>query len=289
MWEYDFFKNHIFNKNFYDIEVNFILYDNNTKINKKDGHNIIVTNSVIKLNILEDMIKILKPFAIFHLSDEYCRNIKYYDLYHKYNIKVLFHQYNSEKIDYKIKHFQIPLGYVSGFLLDNFDINQDIVNKYNFSKKYDFCFVGSLKNDRIEMLDKFKNSFKNNLIHTGLTNWTNPMNQNIKPNQLFNLYKESLFVPIGRGNISLDCFRLYEAIAARSIPVICGDIKEINVTFKFNNKIPNIIISETWDKAIILCNELYNDIDKLCNIINSNIIWLNNQIINISQEINNLL
>ena len=39
------------------------------------------------------MIKKIKPFIVFHLSDEN-EDIKYYDLYSKYNIKLLFHQYN---------------------------------------------------------------------------------------------------------------------------------------------------------------------------------------------------
>ena len=32
-WEYDFFKNDIFNKDLYNIKINFIVFDNNTEIN----------------------------------------------------------------------------------------------------------------------------------------------------------------------------------------------------------------------------------------------------------------
>ena len=232
------------------------------------------------------MIKKLNPFIIFHLSDEHGRDIKYYDLYSRYKIKFLFHQYNFEKLDYKINHFQIPLGYVSGFLLNNSYIN---CKQTEYNKKYDFSFIGSLKRDRNEMLNKFSNNFENNFIHTGITNWSSPENQHIKPYELFNIYKDSLFVPIGRGNSSMDCFRLYEAIIAGTIPVVCGPIEEINVTFKFNNKKPYIIIADTWDKAVLLCKELYNHKDKICNIINSNNRWIEEQIINISKIINELL
>ena len=232
------------------------------------------------------MIKKLRPFIIFHLSDEFGEDIKYYNLYSRYNIKILFHQYNFEKLDYKINNFQIPLGYVSGFLLNKSYIN---CKQTEYNKKYDFSFIGEIKNDRKNMLNKFNNNFRNNFIHTGLTNWSNPEKQNVKPDQLFNIYKDSLFVPIGRGNKSLDCFRLYEAIVAGAIPVICGPIEEINITFKFNNEKPYIITADTWDKAILLCKELYSDKDKICNIINSNNKWFQDKIINISKKINELL
>tara|TARA_B110000971_G_scaffold15912_3_gene14714 strand:- start:2227 stop:3087 length:861 start_codon:yes stop_codon:yes gene_type:complete len=286
MWEFDYFKNDIFKQNLYNIKINIILFDNNTEINNNTEHNIIVSNARISLNFLENMIKKIKPFIIFHLSDEHARNIKYYNLYSRYNIKLLFHQYNFEKINYKINHFQIPLGYVSGFLSNNSYINS---KQTEYNKPYDFSFIGGLKSDRKEMLHKFSNNFKNNFIYTGITDWSNPKNNNIKPYELFNIYKDSLFVPIGRGNESLDCSRLYEAIVAGAIPVICGLIEETNVTFKFNNKMPHIIIADTWDKVILLCKELYNNKDLICNIINSNNRWFEEQIIDISKQINKLL
>ena len=287
MWEFDFFKNDIFKKDLYNIKVNFILFDNNTQINNNNEHNIIVCNQSNTLNFLENMIKNLKPFIIFHLSDECGTDIKYYNLYSRYNIKLLFHQYNFEKFDYKINNVQLPLGYVSGFLLNN-SFSYSKQTKYN--KKYDFSFIGQLKSDRKEMLNKFSNNFENNFIYTGITNWSKPENQNIKPYEMFTIYKDSLFLPIGRGNRSLDCFRIYEAIVAGSIPVICGPIEEVNVTFKFNNATtPYIIIADTWDKAVLLCKELHNDKDRICNIINSNNRWFQEQIINISKKINNLI
>lgn len=286
MWEYDLFKNDIFKKDLYNIKINFILFDNNTEINNNNEYNIIVTNVGISLNFLENMIQKLRPFIIFHLSDEGGKNIKYYNLYSRYNIKILFHQYNFEKLDYKINNFQIPLGYVSGFLLNKSYINY---KQIDYNKKYDFSFIGALKSDRNNMLNKFSNNFENNFINVGETNWSNPEKQSIKPHELFNIYKDSLFVPIGRGNTSLDCFRLYEAIVAGAIPVICGPVEEINVTFKFNNENPYIITADTWDKAVLLCKELYSDKDKICNIINSNNKWFQEKIINISKKINELL
>jgi hypothetical protein len=286
MWEYDYFKNDIFNKDLYNIKINFILFDNNTEINNNDNeYNIIVTNARISLSFLENMIKKLKPPVIFHLSDEYGKDLEYYNLYSRYNIKILFHQYNFEKLDYKINDFQIPLGYVSGFLSDKSYIN---CKQINYNKKYDFSFIGTVKSDRKDMLNKFSNNFENNFISVGRTDWSNPGKQRIKPNELFNIYKDSLFVPVGRGNESLDCSRLYEAIIAGAIPVMCASVEEINDSFNFDNKKPYIIRADTWDKALLLCKELYNDKDKIYNIINSNDKWFQEKIIDISKKINEL-
>ena len=156
-WEVDFFKNDIFKTELYNVEINFMMFDTNTEINNNDEqHNIIVINRGISLNFLENMIKKLKPFTIFHLGDESGEDIEYYDLYNRYNTKLLFHQFNFEKINYKMNHYQIPLGYVSGFVSNNSSINSE---EREYNKTYDFSFVGALKSDRQEMLNKFSNNF----------------------------------------------------------------------------------------------------------------------------------
>ena len=81
MWEYDFFVNDIFNKNLYNTEVKITLFDKNTKIMQNDYKNIIVFNNKNSLKQVQNMIHILKPKVVFHLSDEYGQDHKYYDLY----------------------------------------------------------------------------------------------------------------------------------------------------------------------------------------------------------------
>ena len=187
------------------------------------------------------------------------------------------------------RNFQIPLGYMSGFLLNKpFVYKEQTIEDIN-NKKYDFSFIGEEKNDRITMLDIFSKNFKKSFIHVGKTNWSEIENQNIKPSEIFNIYKNSLFVPIGRGNQNLDCFRLYETIISGAIPVVCGSKHEINITFEYNLTQPYLITANTWEKAVLLCKELYYDKDKICNIINSNSRWFEEQIINISKNINQII
>lgn len=280
-----FFVNDIFNKKLYNTEVRFTVFDKNTKIVQNNYKNIIVINNKVLLKQVENMINLLKPKVIFHLSDEYDLDHKYYDLYCKYNIFV-FHQYNHNNITYNCNnHIQIPLAYVSCYCDDKTSLEIELSG----DKHYDFSYVGMLKKDRKEMLDKFAKEFTKNYVHTGKTNWSNPQNQEIKPTELYEKYSKSIFVPIGRGNKSLDCSRLYESILAGAIPVMCCSQEELTNSYKFDGNLPKIISAETWDKAIIQCKDIYNDEIKKHDIIQYNLKWWKNQITEISKKINKVL
>ena len=148
--------------------------------------------------------------------------------------------------------------------------------KLNKNKKYDFSFVGQLKNDRIEMLNKFKSNFSKSFINIGNTNWNSTKNQRINSTLLYQIYNESLFVPIGRGNNSLDCFRLYECIIAGAVPVIVGTEKEIKETFSYN--MPTIISNISWESVINDCKIIINNKQEIENIILSNFDWWSKQV-----------
>ena len=44
-------------------------------------------------------------------------------------------------------------------------------------------------------------------------------------------YRSAYFVPIGRGFVSLDCFRVYEACASGAVPIVVGPLDELIETF----------------------------------------------------------
>ena len=76
------------------------------------------------------------------------------------------------------------------------------------------------------------------------------------------IYRESVFVPNGRGNVKLDCFRLYEASACGAIPIVVGNRKEIHETFK-EMKNPPWIFCKTWENAVSKCKKLLENKEKL--------------------------
>ena len=290
-WELDYIKNDIFNNNLYKRNIKFIFFSGDSNCYKisnnllKNKKNIIILNRSISVYYITKMIEVIKPIAIFHLSDEEGIDHKYYLTYKKYKINYLFHQYNFN-INYGINQIQIPIGYATSFLSNksSLRINSDQIKL----KPYDFSFIGTIKSDRKEMIEKFSNIFKNNYVSSSSTNWSNPRIQKIKPNEMYKIYEKSLFIPIGRGFRSLDCFRLYECIVAGSIPVICGNEKEIKVSFNFNNKSPYLITAGTWDQVISKCKKIYDDKDKINEIVKFNHDWWKGQIFNISNIINKL-
>lgn len=89
--------------------------------------------------------------------------------------------------------------------------------------------------------------------------------------EMFALYLNSRFVPVGRGNKALDCFRMTEAIIAGAIPIVVGPAIEVNWTFAYHgppalvstrpgyrpNEVghdaPPAIFSETWEEALATC------------------------------------
>ena len=96
--------------------------------------------------------------------------------------------------------------------------------------------------------------------------------------KMFDIYNNSLFIPIGRGNCNLNCSRLYECIIAGAIPVIVASNEESDYQFTFNYGKPIIIINNSWEDAVIKCKELLNKKDELQKIQDYNIEWWNNEI-----------
>ena len=68
---------------------------------------------------------------------------------------------------------------------------------------------------------------------------------------------------------------------------MCCSQEELKDSYKFNGNLPKIISAETWDKAIILCKDIYHDEIKKNDIIQYNLKWWKEQIMDISFKINN--
>ena len=159
-----------------------------------------------------------------------------------------------------------------------------------FSNKiYDFSFIGELKMDRKIMIDTFKKNFDKKYISIGKTDWNNLNNVNIKTSDVYNIYQETYFIPIGRGNFSYDCFRFYEAIMSNAIPVIVGEINIIKKTYYFDGIQPMYIVAETWEEACKLCKNVVENIDYMKSIVEFNNKWWNSINDRIIQRIHTLI
>lgn len=271
-WEKDYIKELFIHCN-YDI-----ISLNNLKIEDElINNNILVFSSnVYTFQQIKNLSLIIKPLIIVHLSDEAGNRPEYTDL--ASCTKLLLHQYHFNHYPYNNYNniIQIPLGYMTNMFNNENRLNFKL--KPLLERKYKWSFIGNIKQDRAEIIYKFSNKFNENF--TG---------NNISPQRMFEIYNDSVFIPNGKGNCVIDCFRIYEAIFSGSIPIIVCEEDEFNERFHFNNDIPPFIFEKTWDDAVNKCDYLLNNIEELENIKQTNYEWLKNKIESIQKNISSVL
>jgi hypothetical protein len=283
LWEYDFIVNDIL----YEINLEIELFNRDEfKLlsNREDiiENNILVINSVYNLDEIIDVVKRIKPIIIFYFSDEY-GDKKDVMILEKYT-KLLLRQYNHPHYNYSNNNYHLPLGYSKYFTGGNNSLC--ISKKKIIDREFNCSFIGTIKSDRIKMIDIFKNQMNKTNIMIVENNWDID-NLPCSPEKCFNIYNNSIFIICGRGNSSLDCFRIYEAIVAGAIPVIVGSINEINITFNYDNNIIPFVHADSWEEAIIICNNLLKDYSKLQEIQDNLFKWWSSKIIFINSLIQN--
>ena len=236
--------------------------------NIKDINNIINNNIFIfssntsSLNDILNMVKLLKPNIIIHFSDESGTKNEY-QILSKYT-KLLLRQYFHSTYNHYNNIKYLSLGYMDKMFENNY---LSIKLKSPKDRKYIWSFIGNLKQDRREMISYMKN-IKNN--YTGRTDCTS----------MRDIYRESIFVPNGRGWFKLDCFRLYEATICGAIPIIVGSFEEYSTTFSQEEN-PPWLRYDSWEEAHNSCLELLKDMNKLETMSKNCVQWWNKRINNI--------
>ena len=214
----------------------------------------------------------VQPSVVVHLSDEYGTSPEYLSLADE--VPVMLRQYRHGKYGPMPQNLhQIPLGYMAGMLqgtpsFDRIDI-KDV-----HSRSYDWSFIGALKQDRSRMIAAFSCSLPRSYV-----------SHNDSAKRTFEIYKDSIFVPNGRGFVVLDCFRLYEASLAGAIPVVVGSESEIAETFQFEAELPPWIFERDWNTAAAKCVELLKTPTILQAMQERNLAWWRDQILSVHRVI----
>lgn len=199
-----------------------------------------------------------KPKIVIQLADEYhSEHNEIHNLLSNFcNLFLRQYRHQTQLYSYNENVVPIPLGYVNG-------TGNDLKVKPMKDRKYNWSWVGNMKTDRRYMINNFWNMWKSVVVS----------NAYLPTSEVFDLYSESIFVPCGRGNISLDCFRLYESTVAGAIPVVVGSLEEIQSTFLFFDEKPPWIYAETWEEAVYKCQQIEGNFDKLQEMQDENIEW----------------
>lgn len=192
--------------------------------------------------VVLDAVKKVKPKVIIQLSDEFWQenNGIHNSLADHCELFVKEHfQWNQT---YTENTIQKPLGY-----LNDFPVDLENIKPIN-DRKYFWSWVGYLKGDRQEMINNFMRIWYHMCASNG--GLTQP--------EIHEIYSDSKFIPIGRGNSSVDCWRIYEAIVCGAIPVIVSYDDEIKWTFQYKEKLPALFASN-WKEAADMCIHLSED------------------------------
>lgn len=169
-----------------------------------------------------------KPKIIICLSDEfYDEDLSCFNELGNH-CDLFMRQYHHSNYTYTSNTIHIPLGYTNGCKV------------FQEKKELNWSFLGDIKTDRQEMVNQFRKIPKHFV------------GKSASKDLMCKIYSKSIFVPCGRGNSSLDCFRLYEASMNGAIPVVVGTEKEIECTFKYEEN-PPWIFAETWKDAYNRC------------------------------------
>lgn len=258
-WETDYILNELLSKQ----EVKFVHSYYLEQVNNPCDVFVFVSRSHNFWNIRETVRRI-KPKVIIMLSDEFHQeNLHNYNAL-GYECDLFLRNYHHQYYNYTPNTIVFPLGYTNG------------CKKFISNKKYDWSFIGIVKSDREEMLNTFS-QLSNHYVST-----------NLSKEEMCKIYSQSIFVPCGRGNSSLDCFRLYESSMNGAIPVIVGSEKEINHTFKYENN-PPWIFAKTWEEARETCENLLKNQSKLNDLKNDTVSWWKNRIEVIQNKVKSVL
>jgi hypothetical protein len=199
------------------------------------------------------MAKQIRPSIIVHLSDEHGNRPEWLGLAKWTPLLLRQHHFPHYPNDQFTNVYQIPLGYIRGMLSGRSSLEMAI--KPLETRSYTWSFVGAEKSDRTCMLQLFRQYFPKHYCVAS------PKNEPVKflavdPSCMCEVYQNSIFVPNGRGWVSLDCFRLYEAAICGAIPVVVGSEQEIAGAFHYAGNMPPFIYARTWEDAVRACNDL---------------------------------
>lgn len=215
--------------------------------------------------VLECVLKI-KPKIIIQLSDEfYFENLQdHNNLAH--HCELFLRQYHHENYSYSLNTIHIPLGYCNDIEV----WEEDILNIAQ--RKNAWSFIGEMKSDRWDLVNAF-NQIENGFNGSGFSK-----------TEMIEIYLNTIFAPSGRGNSTLDCFRLYETSMMGCIPVVVGNQHELDITFMYEEN-PPWIFSDTWENAAITCKKLLENKEELQEIQNKNLAWWKRRVNNISKKV----
>lgn len=196
------------------------------------------SSNVYSCSFILNIIDILKPKVLLHLSDEHGHHPEFIKAFDK--VKLVYRQYKFFEQKESIKY--LPLGYHS--------YGKRYLRKNHISIKnkcFKWCFSGSIKKDRKKQLNTLS-TIKPNFI--GKTNAF----------ESTSMFQQSIFAFCPSGNSNIETFRIYEAMYNGCIPLVYNEDPDIIKNFKsmFDLELPCFFCTSLEDMIVIMKNKEHN-------------------------------
>ena len=174
--------------------------------NKVDGSLIVIYSGGVKDNIdkLKNIGKNKKIHLLIHLSDE---TLSHDVSVYKYAHKIIRNYYNPQLKNQNI--LTIPIGYKNTLERQNTG-SLDLM-----SKAYVWSFIGTMKNERHQMIKKL-NKIKSNYQYI-TSSFSSP--DHLDSKEYRSVLLNSIFTPCPPGYYNFETFRILEALENHSIPI----------------------------------------------------------------------
>lgn len=264
---------------------------NNSVVQDDDEDNnstlhVLVIQTVMPLTVLQYMLRAARPSICFALSDESGSGGAHIAQLLSLSCKVVFVQYSNSNIMQGVSsefvhklHF-IPLGTGTGLFPPSSSSaasssSSSLAHLIPSSRrKLKWMFAGSVhySKDRDEMLKLFSEWDVEKFLHivpkddddvfaevnaAEARRAGRPLLSTAAPTTVAkSVLREKLvnarFAPVGRGRLSLNCFKIYEACRAGAIPVIVGEATELADTFPLTHNFTDSgwIVAASWTAAL---------------------------------------
>lgn len=245
--------------------INTITFDDNLIVIYSGG----VKENLLKLNKIAENKKI---HLLIHLSDEtLSHDIGIY----KHAEKILRNYYNPRLKNKNI--LTIPIGYKN-------TLEREQVGEIELmSRAYVWSFVGTMKNERYQMI-KILNKIKLNFQHITDSFWSPDHLGSI---EYRNVLLNSIFVPCPSGFYNFETFRILEALENYSIPIFKRRLFFDHLNSIYNENI--FLTSYSWRgvrKKMLYYLDHPNELEEYSNNLFT---WYENYLTNLSFKVESFL
>jgi len=192
-------------------------------------------------------------FGLVHLSDEYMTDdIRPYEFA---SCKFVFRNCYRASLEHHPKVTQFALGYKYGF----WENASAICNE---PRPHAWSFAGGMRDNRRSCINLFKEIEPHELvIETG--NSFNAPATGLPTDKYRELMLKSKFVLSPTGNVSVDCFRLYEALECGCVPIALPNTEfqpyEPSYWHKLFGEEPPFVCERTWELNLARVKKLLAD------------------------------